>query len=62
MDQIQIAWAGMHAKGLSEAEIVDVYLRQSGLLRWHYSEVKDNVPEFRENPLNKQYGESSPFA
>ena len=59
--QVRAGWHGVHCKGLSERDVLDVYLRQSGLLGWAYDATGDVQETEREDPLHKQWGEDSQF-
>lgn len=62
VDQVRAAWHGVHCKGLSDRDALDVYLRQSGLLQWQYSDAVDVQETVREDPLHKQWGQDTPIA
>ena len=52
---MRVGWAGIRARGVADRDVVDVYLRQSGLLDWEYDGVVEHSETRQEEtPLERQ--------
>lgn len=54
VDQVRVGWSDINARDISDEDVIEIYLRSSGLLDWEYDGVMDAPETEREDPLLRQ--------